>query len=284
MSNAKSGCYKNENYTKQEYECQFCKKKWYTYKHAFTQHLNKCRFNPNNPDCVKEFIVYCEKCGSEYTVKCTDNDYNKGNYRRCCSSKCSHTRILSKESRIKISESLYNTLGIKSHSQINCSKCGKPISHRNKSCWCEECIHTNYKEFREQFPLSDDVKLKLSVAGRKGVAAQAEVRRSKNEIAFCTLCEQHCSNVEHNVPIFNGWDADVIIHDIKYAVLWNGKWHYEKITADHSVEQVQNRDRIKMNEIIIYGYTPYIIKDVGKHKKSFVKEEFDKFIKLVSEL
>ena len=30
--------------------------------------------------------------------------------------------------------------------------------------------------------------------------------------------------------IFNGWDADIILTDLKIAILWNGKWHYEKLT------------------------------------------------------
>jgi len=98
---------------------------------------------------------------------------------------------------------------------------------------------------------------------------------------FCTLCEQYFNNVEHNKSIFNGWDADVIIHDIKYAILWNGPWHYKKLNKKHSVEQVQNRDNIKINEIIKYGYTPYIIKDLGKYKESFVQEKFDEFLEFL---
>ena len=103
-------------------------------------------------------------------------------------------------------------------------------------------------------------------------------RRSKNEKLFCELCEQHFTNVENNKPIFNGWDADIIVHDNKTAVLWNGKWHYEKLTEKHSVSQVQNRDRIKMTEITKFGYTPYVIKDMGKFDEEFVKSEFQKFI------
>ena len=49
--------------------------------------------------------------------------------------------------------------------------------------------------------------------------------------------------------MFNGWDADIVIEDIKTAVLWNGIWHYKKITKKHSVAQVQNRDKIKIDEI-----------------------------------
>jgi hypothetical protein len=78
--------------------------------------------------------------------------------------------------------------------------------------------------------------------------------------------------------MFNGWDADVIIEDIKTAILWNGKWHYEKIKKEHSVEQVQNRDKIKLMEIENMGYKSYVIKDLGKANKEFVEKEFKKFI------
>lgn len=118
---------------------------------------------------------------------------------------------------------------------------------------------------------------RFQLAGRN--SASKRVLRSKNEIYFYELCKTHFKNVRHNEPIFNGWDADVIIDDLKIAVLWNGKWHYEKITEKHSVIQVQNRDKIKIKEIKKFGYIPYIIKDVGKNKKSFVESEFQKFIK-----
>ena len=112
--------------------------------------------------------------------------------------------------------------------------------------------------------------------GRKSALSQG--RRSKNEIYFAELCHNHFDSVETNEPKFNGWDADIIINDIKTAVLWNGKWHYEKITKAHSLSQVQNRDRIKINEIKKFGYQPYIIIDMGKFDKKFVEEQFRKFI------
>ena len=82
----------------------------------------------------------------------------------------------------------------------------------------------------------------------------------------------------NNLHIFNGWDSDVIIEDLKLAVLWNGKWHYEKITKKHSVEQVQNRDRIKQEEIVKAGYNFYIIKDMGKADNQFVKKKFEEML------
>ena len=82
-----------------------------------------------------------------------------------------------------------------------------------------------------------------------------------------------------NEPIFNGWDADVILPIQKIAILWNGKWHYEKITKKHSVQQVQNRDKIKLDEIKNLGYDSYIIKDLGSFDKKFVEDEFRNFQK-----
>lgn len=124
-----------------------------------------------------------------------------------------------------------------------------------------------------------------SVAGRKGgrisAAMQSVSKRSKNEIHFAELCSVQFSTVLTNKSIFNGWDADVIIEDLKIAVLWNGRWHYDKITQQHSVKQVQTRDSIKLKEIVSAGYIPYIVKDMGKMNKIFVRKEFQKFLQFI---
>lgn len=92
------------------------------------------------------------------------------------------------------------------------------------------------------------------------------------------MCQNYFEHVRMNDCCFNGWDADVIIDDFKIAVMWNGPWHRRKITKKHSVVQVQNRDRIKIKEIIACGYIPYVIDDPSNKDKEFVKKEFDKFI------
>lgn len=95
------------------------------------------------------------------------------------------------------------------------------------------------------------------------------------------MCESYFKNVKNNQPIFNGWDADIIIEDLKIAVLWNGIWHYKQISKKQSLEQVQSRDKIKLKEIETCGYKAYIIKDMGKYNPIFVKDEFDKFLGVV---
>lgn len=103
--------------------------------------------------------------------------------------------------------------------------------------------------------------------------------RSKNEIYFSELCKKEFKNVKTNEKLFNGWDADVIIEDLKIAILWNGIWHYEKVTKTHSLKQVQTRDKIKIEEIKKMNYIPYVIKDMGRYNIIFVENEFQKFKK-----
>ncbi len=191
-----------------------------------------------------------------------------------------------------------------------CSKCGKVFLNKNKKfcsriCFgigkpkikklrvkkinnrfCRRCNKEFFLKGRQssKYCSVECRKEILSISGRKSVVLQAETRRSLNEKYFFDLCFKKFSNVENNKQIFNGWDADIIIHDLKVAILWNGKWHYQKIKKDHSVKQVQNRDKIKQEEIIKFGYKCYIIKDMGKYNRKFVEKEFQKFLVSYAEL
>ena len=71
-----------------------------------------------------------------------------------------------------------------------CKICGKeiPYEHRRLKACSEECRHQSFIN-----------------AGIK--SSQSQNRRSKNEVAFCELCEEYFGkeNVLHNEPMFNGW-------------------------------------------------------------------------------
>lgn len=131
-------------------------------------------------------------------------------------------------------------------------------------------------------------KIARHIGGLKSAAIQAVNRRSQNEAYFADLCLKEFKSVATNEAIFvskyGNWDADVIIHDHKIAVLWNGIWHYKQVREKHSVKQVQARDKIKMDVIVANGYIPYVIKDMGKHNKSFVESEFVKFKQYILDL
>ena len=116
-------------------------------------------------------------------------------------------------------------------------------------------------------------------SGRKGgkIAVSAVVKRSRNEMLFAELCKNFYNDVLMNEPMFDGWDADIIVEDHEVAVLWNGVWHYRKICKGHKIEQTKARDKLKIDIINSYGYTDYTIVDLGGYNPQYVKEEFLKF-------
>lgn len=207
-------------------------------------------------------VLYCENCG-----KVIDGTYGSG---RFCNKSCaiaygnSHKAPRTIESRQKTSNSIKNSIK-KQRKLYTCLVCNKQYFYFKDIIGCTKKICSNeckiyYYNHRKDF-LSDDAINKMSNGGKHSCSVQSEYRRSKNEKLFCSLCEKkfNIKNVLHNKSLFNGWDADIIILNIKYAILWNGKWHYEQIKKQHSVKQVQNRDIIKINEIKKCGWTPYII-------------------------
>jgi hypothetical protein len=134
------------------------------------------------------------------------------------------------------------------------------------------------RECADNLRRTDEYKKKAFLNGQKGgkVSATSQCRRSKNEIYFSELCAKEF-DITINEPYFDGWDADVIIHSEKTAIMWNGIWHYKQITKSQSLKQVQTRDKIKIAIIEKYGYIPYVIKDMGKYNKTFVEQEFEIF-------
>lgn len=267
LQNHQKHCKKNPHYD--EYDHSYLSKNGTK---TFNEIVAKRRILKKENTHIYKFV--CERCGKEFEITMTESTYNKGKYRRYCSRSCSNSSPMSDETKKKISKTL-STDKVRT-----CCICGKTYRPTSFSKFCsDECKHEGvilrYKT------LSRSTIEKLSEAGRKSVEIQSEIRRSKNEILFCKLCEEKFKSVAHNSPIFNGWDADIIINDIKVAVLWNGIWHHKKIRHNHSVDAVKNRDSIKEKEIIKCGYIPYVIDDMGKYNKKFVYAAFDEFIKYV---
>ncbi len=156
----------------------------------------------------------------------------------------------------------------------NCILCNASLELLGRYCkYCSTCK-------------TEKMKMAGQINGKKSAASQQ--RRSKNEIHFADLCikEYPDANVTTNEQFFESkhgkWDADVIIHKYKIAILWNGVWHYKQIKKDCSLLQIQTRDKIKLDIINKSGYTPYIIKDEGKCSPKFVEAEFEKLKKIIS--
>jgi hypothetical protein len=231
----------------------------------------------------------CKECARAYSTKNKRQEINKK------VSKTLKNRIVSPEKVVRLfgdKNGRYNKNISKEEREIRknkpprikkedvtnlCKSCNRnfivPYKQRKQVCCSKSC---SMKERHKTIDNNPDYLKRCSEWGKK--SSESQNKRSKNEIYFGELCKEKFKTVKFNESMFNGWDADVIIEDLKVAILWNGKWHYEKITKLHSVKQVQNRDKIKIKEILNSGYVPYIIKDMGKQNKIFVEKEFKKFI------
>ncbi len=208
----------------------------------------------------------CENCEEEH-----GGEYGSG---RFCSNKCARG-FSTKANRSLINEKVRIKLTGTGNPNITkiCSVCTKSFTRIYARRYINYCsLSCAAKAFAQSSEgKAHHVKIGL-------ISSLSQNKRSKNETMFANLCGWFFNNIECNKSIFNGWDADVIIHDLKIAVLWNGKWHYKKITKKHSVLQVQTRDKIKIKEIKKLGYTPYIIKDMGRFNSKFVCEQFELFL------
>lgn len=211
--------------------CVICQAK--TTSQSLSAHYNS-HFKPAN------LTKICPKCGSEHTK---DGIF--------CSRACANSHTVTEESNLKRSLTWRNKPKsnrkpiLETYTKITqCKACKKFFLENGKRISCsKECFQSL-----------------LSAAGKNSAANQ--VKRSKDEITLYEYCKSHFEKVEHNLPIFNGWDADIIIHDIKTAILWNGPWHYKEMGfKGHSLLQVQNRDKIKIKEIKALGWSVSIFED-----------------------
>lgn len=185
--------------------------------------------------------------------------------------KNANCKACSKEIEIAKRASIYNSL---------CESCRKTRGDyrtRSSCSICGSCYELSKKNY------CDACRLKIyQDNGRRNAAKQSESRRSWSEIELGKLCQEAFERVSFNDPIFPNdpptqthWDADILIHDCKIAVLWNGPWHYRKLRARHNVEHVQSRDRIKLERIRSAGWHPIVIKDeLGQKSIEKVKEAF----------
>lgn len=183
--------------------------------------------------------------------------------------------------------------------EVNCIVCEANIKiGKNANALQAKCFNCNAKKYvvkickccNKQFETQTSqtscskeclINLKRKAASRGGkISASISVKRSKDEIELYTLCKEYFKSVRHNEIIKDGWDADIIIDDYQIAVLWNGPWHYKQLTLkNHSLSQVQTRDKIKLQVLQSDGWNVVVFED----RYYTPSQAFDALKKLVAE-
>lgn len=246
------------------------------YKHFYCG--NKCR-GLHQSNTTK---APCAECG-KFVVRTASESLDSKSGLRFCNRACS-AKYNNKIRSVPVKEIFKCVCGVEIPVRFNkpeaCAKCLLKRSVRLRDLKCAKCLGAFQAICKPRKRKYCDPCLRQirSEHGQVQGKKQNTNRRSKNEILFAELCKSKFENVLENPKMFNGWDADVVIEELKIAVLWNGKWHYQKIKSNHSLGMVQNRDSIKMKEIEKAGYKCYIIKDLGGHNPDFVQQQFNDFV------
>jgi hypothetical protein len=115
---------------------------------------------------------------------------------------------------------------------------------------------------------SDCLHISRVRASRKGskkgglASAAKRVLRSKDEILLYDLCRSRWQSTTNNEVLKDGWDSDIVIHERRTCVMWNGPWHYKQLAmSNHSLSQVQTRDRIKKDVLTGIGWRVLVFED-----------------------
>lgn len=127
---------------------------------------------------------------------------------------------------------------------------------------CEYCQKTFYSKRSNKKLCGSKQCLSLHSQKSGKISASKRVKRSKDEVLLYELCTRHFSMVISNHIIADGWDADIVLLNEKIAILWNGPWHYKEMPhKNHSLKQVQNRDKIKTKLFESLGWKVMVFED-----------------------
>jgi len=132
--------------------CPYCNKEIIGNNGIYANHLRWCKENPlfeNNykqykininktlQNKINEYKIKCKVCGQEFIIKTTENNFNKGNYKKTCSSSCAHKLSILNSDNKKRKENIS-----KSIEEFNIKNGTKQIEKIKKCKYCNNKFKT----------------------------------------------------------------------------------------------------------------------------------------------
>ena len=232
---------------------------------AGKHHQEQLKLRQNSYDKRPDKCIFCKKDMPYASLK--ERSKRKFCNRSCSARHNNQNRVkqntvyqkgITKKTICSICKKNINIGKNANHKAAKCVDCKKTLTAELKIKNCK-CCNIQFSTIKERVCCSDicttNLKQKGSSLGGK-ISASKRIKRSKNEVKLYELCKGYFNSVRHNEIIEDGWDADIIIDDHKLSILWNGAWHYKQLTFNnHSLKQVQTRDKIKTDVLTANGWT-----------------------------
>lgn len=261
---------------------------------SFGAHITNCKMNPKYYETINKISItktlerkvhklICERCQKEYEIIITDNDFNKGKYKKHCSRKCANVRNRTDESKLKTSNTIKNRISkgeiiIKGKRQElriikKCIKCDKKLAINNKSGLCNKCAHnlTSYKN-----------KMSTTLIGRTGGYREKGGRgkqgwfngfycNSSWELAYVIYSLDNNMKIKRNTEGFEYIFEDKIFHFYPDFIKEDGSYVEVKGYLDNKNKAKINQFQKKLEVIDRNDIKPYLNYVVNKYGTDFIK-------------
>lgn len=225
-----------------------------------------------------EVLYKCQKCNKDVFVQ-----YGSGKF---CSRACANSRVLSTETKIKISKSSAKTTGGRSKYDLQfCKECGKVLSRRNQTGYCYLC-NLKSSALRERRVIAGKKAYKTMVEHGTHHGWQTRDQISYAEQFFMEVLFNNNINYIHEKPVrkldgINNYFLDFYIeaNDLKIDLEIDGK--------QHNYQDRSESDLIRDEYLKSLGYTIYRISwnEINSVEgKTEMKEKISKFIKFYNSL
>lgn len=223
--------------------CPYCKNHLMMNKRVFANHVRWCKSNPKFTEKNNKFkeklsntlksknplIKYklkCIVCNKEYELEMTKNIYDKGEYRKTCSSICSHklsTLNSPLDRAYKISLGIrkyYVNNGLRESIEDNylykiCPNCNKEFKTKNKNqiCCSKKCAkeYKDYDNIKKILKLDNKEKIKkLKILYRNSCVFKFSLNSYPNEFDFNLINKYGWYKAKNHGNNLNGISRDHI--------------------------------------------------------------------------
>jgi hypothetical protein len=182
--------------------------------------------------------------------------------------------ILQKNKRKEINEKVSNTLKeyYNSHELpkgfAGYHYCGKNI-HEKFEWVCPQCgkiLHLTYRQTQLRKFCSGTCRNNYNNKFINGHRSKAEI------LLYKRLLQKYptWNIIQNDRTILDGLELDIWIPTINFAIEWNGIYHYKHIKGN-LLEQVQQKDKLKVEKCFEKEIDLYVVKDLTSSKKDIDK-------------
>lgn len=235
---------------------------------------SRCTYIEKHPEkYVKNaHIFHCKKCGKEYILNLTDEEFKKGQYTKYCSLSCRNGHKVSAETKKKISESLVGNGNhyITPNKRYKCKYCGKEFTIKDNGVRGRKfCSDTCREKWMEEEVYAKNQHGKGKSGWYKGIHCD-----SSWELAFVLY------HMDNDIPIQRCKERRTYTFEGKtykyYPDFCTGKEIIEikgyKNKKWFAKEQ-QNKDIKVLNRKEIMPYLKYAINKYGKDFTKLYEEK-----------